>query len=161
MTLKTHLKVGLVLGVTSYIISRQWPIALGFFAGSVFIDFDHVWQYWRMNNFSRPLSVRNFFKFNDGLTEKFFGGATWLHLLFMHTLEFLLLLFFLAKNLGEYPLLKSGLQSALAAIILHILLDDAELIRRSGWGFLKRAHSVIEFFVRRVFFREKTYQELT
>lgn len=149
-----HVAMGITGGVAIYTISRDTAQAIGFFIGSWAIDLDHVWQYWRINHFEKPFAVKDFLKFNDALTEKFINGQTWLHVLFMHTIEFFLTLLILALSLNNYIIIQL-LYGALIGIFIHLVLDDIFLYKYVGVKFLKRAHSLIEYHARKRIFKEK------
>lgn len=105
------------------------------------------------------LDPREMLKYNDMLTDRAFNKGIWLHLLFMHTFEFLIILYIIMISLDNI-FYKDIILAALLAILLHLYLDDYDIGRNTGWGFLKRAHSVIEYFVRKWGFNEPVYQDL-
>jgi len=143
-----HVAMGVAGGTLIYIVSRNIALSAGFFIGSWIADFDHVWQYWRMNHFKKPFAVKDFLKFNDALTEKFINGQPWLHVLFLHSIEFLLLI------------LALGLYGVLSGMVIHLILDDIFLYRYVKGNFLKRAHSIVEYYIRSRVFKEQKYEDI-
>jgi len=76
--------------------------SIGFFVGSWLIDIDHLWQYWQSTglNFKNLFAPREFFRFISLKTSEF-KKRPFLHLLPLHSLEFLCLLYFLAQISGS------------------------------------------------------------
>lgn len=162
MSPQKHLLVGVGGGIAVGLFSGNPYLGVGFFMGSWAIDLDHLWQYWRINNFDKPFSVKEFFKFNDKHGRKF-GENPYLHLLFGHTVEINLLLLFLAMLLGDpISLLFWGM---LFGSMIHLALDDINMYRgyvkrgKFPWFMFKRCHSIVEFYIRKYFLKEKEYSK--
>lgn len=154
MTISRHVSFGFLIGLLSYFLFRNAFYSIGFLLGSCLIDIDHLWQYWWATGFSlkKILAVKVFFKFISFKTAEF-KEEPFLHLLPMHTVEFLCLLYFL--GLGSNSLIiKNLLWGSLIGCAVHMFLDDISLYNLSG-NFTKRSHFITEFIARKILEKRK------
>ena len=151
MTTVRHICVGFFVGCCLFFLFKSVFYSIGFFVGSWLIDIDHLWQYWQSTglNFKNLFAPREFFRFISLKTSEF-KKRPFLHLLPLHSLEFLCLLYFLAQISGS--LIRNLLLGSLLGCVVHLFLDDISLYKMTGVKFTKRVHSIVEFFTRRSFF---------
>ncbi len=113
-----HVIASLVLAFLVYILMRQIEVALFAFLVGVFVDLDHLIDFWVLEP-SQPLSIKAFLD-----SERYGEQRKWIFL-FFHGWEWVALLFVLAYyyNWNIY-LLVAGV-----ALALHFFMDIKNLSR--------------------------------
>lgn len=138
MKLRDHLIIG---GVASVALAPLIGSQAALFGGaSVLIDVDHYMHFLYRNRF-RDWSVRRMFAFYQSLWERRHRDDL-LSLEVFHTLEWAVLLALAAAWTGW-----TAIWVVLAGVLFHVELD--RLYLRHHGVLNRRAHSVIDYFVRR------------
>lgn len=114
--------------------------AIPFWIGSVLIDTDHYLEFIYHNRLT-DFSVKKMYDYHNTLGG-WFSRPEFLNLSIFHTVEFLFLFYILAVWLDS-PML----MAALLGMLFHVLTDIVFLTHQGV--VTKRAHSIIEFFVRK------------
>lgn len=146
MTAKQHTLIG---GIAALILSPILGLsAIPFWMGSVLIDIDHYLEFLYHNKLT-DFSVKRMSDYHNVLSG-WFSRPEFLNLSIFHTVEFLSLFYLLAVWLGS-PMTKA----ILWGMLFHLLLDTIHLSRL---GILnKRAHSIIEFFIRKEIMKRRGF----
>ena len=122
-----------------------WPLgakgALVFWLAAVLVDLDHHWNFVWRSGLRDLFNIRKMFAFH-GLIFGSRPGKDFLGIDPLHTLEFLLLLFFLKVLFPSWVL-----HSIFLGCVVHFLTDIVHQIRH-GRTFV-RAYSFIEYAIRR------------
>ncbi len=114
--------------------------AIPFWIGSVLIDTDHYLEFIYINKFT-DFSIKRMYDYHNTLGS-WFSRPEFLNLSIFHTVEFLSLSYILAVWVDS-PILKA----TLLGMLFHVLTDIVSLTYQGV--ITKRAHSIIEFFIRK------------
>lgn len=138
MTAKQHTLIG---GIATLVLSPILGLnAIPFWIGSVLIDIDHYLEFLYHNKLT-DFSIKKMYDYHS-ILSRWFSRPEFLNLSIFHTAEFLSLFYVFADWLDS-PMLKA----VLCGMLFHLLLDAVHFARL---GILnKRAHSIIEFFIRK------------
>jgi len=139
MRLRQHLIIGGAAAIFIY-FHWDWWRALLFFGAAVLIDADHYWDYLWRNKFADWSGWRMFRYYNliekHGTPKNFYGFSL------IHTVEFFLLVFLLAKLWSPHFFMP-----IFWGMLFHLLLDVIYFARRGH--FFIRAYSVVEYWIRK------------
>lgn len=150
MTVRQHVLGG---GIASLLLSPIIGLgAIPFWIGSVLIDVDHYLEF-IYNNGRTDFSLKKAHYYHYALGERRFRPE-FLNLSMFHTVEFSLLFYLGAWWLGS-PMLKA----VLWGMIFHVLFDGVGLLRLGLAR--KRAHSWIEFLIRKEIMKRKGLDPFT
>lgn len=145
MNLREHVVLG---GAAAAALSPALGVegSLAFWAASVLIDVDHYWDYVQKNGF-RNWSPGKMFEFHGQILRSI-RRPELLALNLFHTVEWFLLVYLIGRWSGG-----SLVMAALWGMVFHLGLDVARL----AWhrAVLKRALSVVEYWIRRQRLRER------
>lgn len=139
MRLPTHIALGAVAAAAAY-PKFGAPWALVFWVSSFLIDMDHYIEYLYFNGM-KDFSVKKMFRYFEEIHNRH-RRPEFMNLSVFHTVEFLVPLCLVTWWSG------SALAVAVAAgFVFHVFLDTMNLVYHSA--FTIRAHSLIEYFIRR------------
>jgi len=136
--LRDHVLLG---GLVAFLLIPHWgkEASVVFWLSTIFIDLDHYVNF-VIRAKRRIFDIPFMFRFHEAVFERR-NRPEFLNLEPFHTLEFLLLVGLIA--FGPLPIL----QPIFWGFVLHVVVDWAHLTRYRV--FTKRAHTVVEYFLRR------------
>lgn len=139
MKLREHLIIGGIAAAALYFYWGPWR-ALLFWGAGVLIDADHYWDYLWRSKFA-DWSGWRMFRFYDLLRAQY-NDKRYLAFDLLHTLEFFLLVYILAR-FWDY----NFFMTIFWAMLLHLFLDEIYLIYRRK-PFI-RTFSAVEYWLRK------------
>ena len=130
MKIKHHALTSTIVAGVLYAVFRSWGLAIASFISGIFIDLDHIIDYWIEHGWR--FNLKRFFNYFD---DKNFVDRKRLFFIF-HAWEWLLLLFF-AAMLSNWDMWITGF---LAGYAQHMILDEIYnsfkyRIRPFVWGY--------------------------
>lgn len=145
MKLKDHIKYSII--PTACISFIDWFYALVFFVIAVFIDIDHVFDYFMK---TKDVNIKRMFRFYESLVLEFREGY-YLGIAIFHTVEILLVVILAAfyTKMGQFML---------AGLLFHQCLDAVFLIQKHC--LFKRSYSIIHYLYVSQYKRSKEFVEM-
>ncbi len=142
--LRDHVALGIFAACSAWIVLEWtwWQCGL-FWLASILIDIDHYIHFVWVTRGKRFWSVAGMFRYHEGMFNHI-QTSNYLSLEIFHTIEFMILVGALAFGLWDW------LQPVFWGFVFHILVDVV-CLGRQGMLF-KRAHSFVEYGVRRGYF---------
>lgn len=113
MKVRAHIISSAVLAVIVFALFRQWSVMLITFLTGVFVDLDHLFDFW-IGRPQNPFSIKAFLSPHSYMKKQNKAFVP------LHGYEFILILCLLAWQLNWQPLLIG----AAASLTLHLILDD-------------------------------------
>ncbi|MFC1694320.1 hypothetical protein ACFL1R_12545 [Candidatus Latescibacterota bacterium] len=146
MKTTTHIKCGIPIAVSIFFI---WDMnnALYFFFGTVLVDVDHILDYIVK---SKDLNIKHMFEFYERLAVEF-RTSYYLGLSLFHTIEFFILIAWLALNFIPLRFVLSGLA-------YHHLLD-AIYLKKINFLF-KRSYSLFFYLFKILIMPDRQFTEM-
>jgi len=127
-----HLVASSFLGIAILVITKSYPAALAAFLAGIFIDLDHLIDFWALES-RKPFSIKDFLN-----AEKYDLQRKWVFI-FLHSWELMAGLF-IWDYFHHWPVILTAIT---ASMTFHLLLDIYNLTDR-------KMHPLTYFLVFRI-----------